>query len=154
MKVINRFCMLAAFPVVLFVGINTNAQTASKNLPPTPVQDAVRSSAAFAELILRKAELESELEAFLMDYTEEFPRVIEIKHSLGLLEKAVARIMSAKPAETGKLTLALGKLLVRRVELETDVWKLLQSYKDEHPDVKRAIRRLEIYDAAIKEILG
>jgi hypothetical protein len=146
--------MLTAVGVVLFVGTDVNCQTASKGQTPTPAQDAVRSSAAFAELILRKAELESELEAFLLDYTEEFPRVIEIKHSLGLLEKAVSRIMSTKPNETGKLTLALGKLLVRRMELETDVWKLLQSYKDEHPDVKRAIRRLEIYDAAIKEILG
>jgi len=45
-------------------------------------------------------------------------------------------------------------LIVRRIELETDVWNLQRNYKDEHPDVKRAKRKVEIYENAISEILN
>ena len=44
--------------------------------------------------------------------------------------------------------------MVRKVEAEVDLWRLQQSYADGHPDVKRAKRRLEIFEKAIKEILG
>ena len=44
--------------------------------------------------------------------------------------------------------------MVRKIELETDVWNLLRTYKDEHPDVKRAKRKVEIYQAAINDILN
>jgi hypothetical protein len=59
-----------------------------------------------------------------------------------------------KSTEASKLTLALGKLMLRRVELETELWKLLGTYKDEHPDVKQAKRRVEIFDQAINEVLN
>ena len=114
----------------------------------------VRSSPAFAELLLRKAELQSELEALRIDYTEEFPRVVDLKHELGLVDAEVKKMLATKPEDSGRLTLALGKLLIKRAELETQHWKLLANYKEEHPDVKRAKERVGIYDQAIKEILG
>ncbi len=45
----------------------------------------IKSSPAYAEVLLRRTERESELEEFLLDYTEEFPKVKEIKFELGLL---------------------------------------------------------------------
>jgi hypothetical protein len=44
--------------------------------------------------------------------------------------------------------------MVRKVESEIDLWKLQQSYADGHPDVRRAKKRVEIFEKAIKEILG
>jgi hypothetical protein len=113
-----------------------------------------KSSPAYAELLLRGTGLESELEAFLIDYTEEYPKVKEIRFELSRLNAEKERLLAVKPAEAGKLTLALGKLMVEKASLETALWKLLQVYKDEHPEVKRARKRVEIYEKAIKEIMG
>ena len=115
---------------------------------------AIRSSAAYAEVLLRRTELESELESLLMEFTEEYPKVKANRHSLAQLQKQADILLATKAAEASKLTLALGKMIVRKVELETDLWALQQTLADGHPDVKRAKRRVEIYDNAIKEILG
>lgn len=90
----------------------------------------------------------------LMEFTEEHPKVQEAKYELQVLQRESDRLMSVKPTDSGKLTLALGKLIVRKVELEAELWSLLKTYKEEHPEVKRAKRKVEIYEAAIKEILG
>ncbi len=130
------------------------SQKPSANEKPASNVDAVKGSSAFAEILLRSTDLESELESLLIDYTDDFPKVKEIKFTLSVLFRDRDRLMHSKPGELGRLSQALGRLIVRRAELETDLWKLLQSYKDEHPDVKRAKRRVEIYDRAIKDILG
>jgi uncharacterized protein involved in exopolysaccharide biosynthesis len=114
----------------------------------------IAGSPAFAELLLKKTELQSNLESLVLEYTEEYPKVKELRFVLGLMDRDIARIAKVKPADSGKLTLALGKLMVRRIELETDLWNLQRSYKDEHPEVKRAKRKVEIYEAAISEILN
>lgn len=114
----------------------------------------VKSSPAFAELLLRATGLESELEALLLDYTEEYPKIKEIRFELSRLNAEKERLLAVKAADVGKLTLALGKLMVAKADLETDLWKLQQGYKDEHPEVKRAKRKVEIYEKAIKEIMG
>ncbi len=113
----------------------------------------VKSSPAYAELLLRKTERESELEEFALDYTDEFPKVKEIKFELNLVSQEMSRILAVKAEEAGKLTLALGKLLVRKTEIETDLWNLRRQYNADHPEVKRAKRKVEIYERAIKEIL-
>lgn len=115
--------------------------------------EVVRTTAAYAEILLRRTERESELEEFLLDYKEEFPKVKEIRFELGLLQKELERLLAVNAAEVGKLTLALGKLIVRKVEIEVDLWNLRQQYQDDNPEVKRAKRRIEIYERAIKEIL-
>ena len=114
---------------------------------------AVKSSPAFAELLLRKTELTAELENFLADYTEEFPKVKELRFELDLLTRELNRVLSVNTADAAKLSPALGKLMLRKIELETDVWNLLKQYNDEHPDVKQAKRKVEVFEAAIREIL-
>lgn len=113
---------------------------------------AVKSSAAFAEVLLRNTERESELEEFLLDYTEEFPKVKELKFELSLLQKATDKILAVNASESGKLTLALGKLMVRKIEIEVDLWNLRNQYKDDHAEVRRAKRKVEVFERAIKEI--
>ena len=144
---------------MLSVGLGSAAfgQAAAAKKPDAEkpaVGAAAAASPAYAELLLRRTELQSELEALVLDYTEEFPKVKEIRFVVGLMDRDAARLAKVKPSESAKLTLALGKLLIRRIELETDMWNLQKNYKDEHPDVKRAKRKVEIYETAISEILN
>ena len=143
------FC-LPLFTAAVFC--QAPAQGAAKKLAAEN-SGVQRSSPAYAEVLLRRTELAAELDSLLLEYTEEYPKVAEMRHSLAILQKDRERILAVKAAESIKLTLALGKLMVRRAELETELWQLLKTYKEEHPDVKRAKRKVEIYEAAIKEIL-
>ena len=127
---------------------------AAKPEPAKTVSTTAASSPAYAELLLKKTELQSDLESLILEYTEEFPKVKEIRHVLTLVDRDTARLSKVKATDTSRLTLALGKLMVRRIELETDLWKLQGTYKDEHPEVKRAKRKIEIYESAIGEILN
>lgn len=113
----------------------------------------VKATPAYAELLLRKTERESELEEFALDYTDEFPKVKEIKYELSLINKEMTKLAAVSAAEADKLTLALGKLMVRKVEIETDLWNLSRQYNADHPEVKRAKRKVDIYEKAIREIL-
>lgn len=148
-----NYCRLSLPVIFLLVAAAVSAQKQPATQNPNLPNAALRGSAAYAEVLLKKTEFESELESLLIDYTDEFPRVKEIRFSLSVLQRDADKILATKPSDAGRLSQALGKLIVRRVDLETDLWNLLQSYKDEHPDVKRAKRRVEIYDRAIKQII-
>lgn len=117
------------------------------------IAQSVQSSPAFAEILLRKTEREAQLEEFLLDYTDEFPKVKELRFELELLQKQLEKVSSVGSSDAPKLSLALGKLLVRKTELEVDFWNLLKQYNADHPEVKRAKRKIEVYEKAIKEIL-
>ncbi len=133
-----------------------HAQTDAKKLTTqniSQIAQAVKFSPAYAEILLRKTEREAELEEFLLDYTDEFPKVKEIKFEMELLQKQMDKISAVNASDASKLSLALGKLLVRKTELEVDVWNLLRQYNADHPEVKRAKRKVGVYEKAIKEIL-
>lgn len=119
--------------------------------PPNSLTQAIKSTAAYAEIILRKTELESILEDLLVTYTDDFPKVKETRYELGLIEKDSAKLLAAG-SNSANLSPALGKLLVRRAALATDLWSLQGRYGDDHPDVKRARRRVSIFDKAVGEI--
>lgn len=123
-------------------------------IPKTVVSEEVRSSPAYAELLLKRTELESEIESLLLDHTESFPKVVEDRYHLAMIDILVRRVAAVKAPDTGKLTLALGKLMIRQAELETDLWGLKLVYTESNSEVKRATKKLAIYDAAIKDILG
>ncbi|MEP7213100.1 MAG: hypothetical protein ABI791_08500 [Acidobacteriota bacterium] len=151
MKLVVAIAILIIGPLSI-----VSAQAPQKKNAAAPVVDnqAVRSSAAFAEVILRRAELEADLESLLMEFTDEYPKVKENRYTLSQLQKQIDRLLATKPAEVSKLTLALGKLMVKKAELDTDLWSLQEGLADGHPDVKRAKRKVEIFEKAIKEILG
>lgn len=122
--------------------------------PVVSVPSSISSSPAFAELLLRKTELEADVESMLSEYTEDYPKVKEAKYQLAVIGRETLRVEAVKPADAGKLTLALGKLIVRKCELETELWSLQNQYKEDHPDVKRAKRKVVVFEQAIKQILG
>lgn len=146
MKGFYLFLCLFISPILIF------AQTKSVK-PPVVNDSAIKSSPAYAEILLQKVTLQAELEDLLATYTETFPKVVETRFRLNILEQALNKILAVKPSESSKLTLALGKIILQKVEFETEHEDLRKKYSDEHPDVKRAKRKIEIFDKAVKEIL-
>lgn len=142
--------------VILALLVTAGAVSAQTNRKPVPARlvPDVKATAAFAEVALKRTDFEADLEALLVDYTDEFPKVKELKYALTRIEAESARLMAIKPSERGKATSALGKLMVRKVEAEVDLWKLQSDYADTHPEVRRAKKKVEIFEKAIREILG
>jgi predicted nuclease with TOPRIM domain len=128
------------------------AQTKTKPATAVGVQ-SVKSSPAYAEVLLRKTELSAELESLLVEYTEEYPKVKELRYENNLLQKELDRLLAANAADVSRFSVALGKLMVRKCELGTDLWKLQQDFNDQHPEVKRTRRKTELFESAINDVL-
>jgi len=143
--------LLAALILLLPVFCFTQTKTAKDQGEDA---QAVRSSPAYAEVLLRKTELEADVEALLMDYTEDFPKIQEDRNALTIIDAEIKKLFAVNSGDRSKLTLALGKLMVRKVEVETELWRLRKQYKDDHPEVKRAKKKAEIFERAVNEILG
>ncbi len=142
--------------IILAFSFTANGQLrsrkAKKSIPP-PISQEVKSSAAFAEIILRATELESNLQGLLVGYTKEHPKVKEIRYELNLLQKDLSNMSKMRGSETRKLNQALGKLLVRKAQITTNYWVIKSRYSDEHPDAKKAKRKVEIFEKAVRQIL-
>ena len=137
----------------LYLSTSAAGQTQKQAAKIDPFK-ALRSTAAYSEVLLKETELKAEVESLAGEYTDEYPKVKESRFALGLIQKEKARLLTTDPSEAEKLTLSLGKIMVRKVEAEVDLWRLQQSLADSHPDVKRARKKAEVFEAAIKEILG
>lgn len=146
--ILSLICLFAAG---LFAQTNTKTKPVATVAAPL---NAVRASPAYAEVVLRKTELLSEIESLLVEYTEEFPKIKEGRYEAALLQKELDKLLAANLADGSKLSAALGKLLVRKCELATDLWSLQAQFNDQHPDVKRTKRKLEIFEAAVSDILS
>jgi uncharacterized protein involved in exopolysaccharide biosynthesis len=144
-----------ALMTIICAGQNGPAKPKPSPTPAAAIDlQPIRSSPAYAELLLRRTELESNLDALLVDYTEEFPKVKDIRLELGFLKTEMDRLLAVRPADAAKLSQALGQLMLRKVEIETQLDTLRAQYKDDHPDVRKARKKVETYEAAIKDILG
>ena len=148
----NVICLkkiFIAICVIFAAGASTFAQNSSA--PDAPL--SIKSSPAYAEILLRKTELQADIDAFGADYTEASAKMIELRAELASLDKSLVKIFAVRPSETGKLTQGLGKLIVKKAALDADLNRLLRVYSKEHPETRRAQRRVERFEAAIGEIL-
>jgi len=116
-------------------------------------QSAIKGTPAYAEVLLRKTELLADLEAYTPDYTEANPKMLELRAELASIDKSLARILSVKPAQAGRLTEALGRMMVKKAALEADLQRLSRQYNKDYPEVKRAQRRVDLYESSIADIL-
>lgn len=116
-------------------------------------ENPIKSSQAYAEVLLRKVELESTLEDLSVSYTDKYPKIQQIRYEIEKLNQELNRLLATNPNNASKLTIALGKLIVRKVQLEVDLWFLLQDYTEEADIVKRTRKKLLIFENAIKEIM-
>lgn len=140
--------------ITLLVPGTAFAQTADAKKPSDDYPKYVRSSPAFAEVVFGKTVLEADLEELRIRYTEDFPRVAEMKYEIEELDLSLRRLSFVPEEEASKLTLALGKLMVRKAELARELFSLKRKYNDSHPEVKRAEKKLGIFENAVKTILG
>ncbi len=138
-----------------FIAILFLSTTVFSQSKPNSVfqEDAIKSSAAYAEVLLRKTEVEATIEDLLVTYTEKYPKLQQLKYEAEKLNQELNRLQNLDQKQSSKLTLALGRLIVRKVEAEVELWALLQQYGEEHEMVKRARKRLQVFERAIKEIL-
>src|SRR5258708_6837213 len=149
---ISKFRSFWAVSLILLSTMLVYSQASEKVAAQTDA-GPIRSSAAYSEILLRRTELKADLEALSADYTEANPKIIDLRFEIGALDKSLEKVFGVKPTETGKLTLALGRLIVRKAALDTELARLMRTYNKDHPEVKRAKRRVEIFDDAIKEVL-
>ena len=145
----SRSNTLSLIPLILVLAVNVLCQ--NKATHPNP---QIASSPAYAEVLLHKTELEAELESLLTEYTEEYPKIKDLRAELEVLKPEIDRILAVKPADAGKLTQALGRLILGKVAHAATLKKLQSQFQDVHPNVKKEKRMVEIFEAAIKEILG
>ena len=138
--------MVALFAATVY--LQTNGKTAAQ-----AEAGPIRSSSAYAEILLRKTEIQADLEALSGDYTPEHPKILDLRAEVSSLDKALEKVFAVRPSETEKLTLALGKLIVRKASLDAELAHLMRSYSKDHPEVKRAQRRIDYFESAIKEVL-
>lgn len=143
---------VGAFAIALFAFAEPGAaQTRDK--VAAAKSDAFKATAAYAEVILRRTEMMAELEVLLVEYTDEYPKVKDLRFEIGLLQKEIERLAAVPAADHARLTSALGRLMVQKCSAAGISADLERTLKDEHPDLKRAKRRVEIFETAIKEIL-
>lgn len=141
----KKLFLIFVFVFVAFLNIPAQTKSASPN------SQIIKSSAAYAEVLLRKAELKAEVESLLESYTEDYPKLKESRHELMVLQKDLDKMLAQKDASM--MSQPLGKLIVKRASLDTDLWVLQNKYGAEHPEVKRARRKLESFNEAIQEIM-
>jgi len=126
---------------------------AQKNDGSAESISSIKSSPAYAEILLRKSELLADIDAFGADYTEASAKMLDLRAELASLDKSLEKVFAVRPSETGRLTQALGKLIVKKAVLDADLASLSRKYSKEHPEVKRGQRRVDRFDSAIAEIL-
>lgn len=148
MKYFLFFILFFAFSIA------AAAQTDGKKIDySTPTSKAIKSSPAYAALVLHRTVLRAELEEMLVTYTEDFPKVKDARHEIDLINFEMTRLLDTKVTDSCKLSESLGQLMLKKTEAEMALWNLKKKYNDDHPDVLRAKRKLEIYEKAVAEVL-
>ena len=142
---------IALFAVLMVIPVFGQTETDDKP-SENDIPEHVSSSPAFAEVVYRRAILEAELEELRVRYTDEFPKVVELRTEIEELDSSMKKLLAVEEEESSKLSQALGKLLVQRAVYATELSGLKSKYSPEHPDVKRAATKLAIFEKAIKRI--
>ncbi len=131
-----------------------SAQSTDVRSPAAVEPYSIRTSAAYTVVLMRKAELEADLATYLDDYTESNPKVVDTRFELDQLNRDIDKLFATKPTETAKLTESLGKMVVRKAALAAEYNRLLLTYTPEHPLVKRAKKKAEVFASAVKQLIG
>ena len=120
---------------------------------PQTQQGSTKSSAAYGELVLRKVEVEAEYKEMLVDYTEEHPKLKIKKAEIDNLNLEMEKIAAMDISFAPKLTATVGKLVLKKIDLQTEVNKLLLQYAEDHDLVKRAKQKVAVIEEEIQKVL-
>jgi uncharacterized protein involved in exopolysaccharide biosynthesis len=134
--------------------ILATGNTFSHAQSPIDAPPHVRASAAYSEVLLRRTEVRADLADAEASYTETHPKLFELRAEMQAIDRAAERLINVPAADVGKLTFGLGRLLVRKAALESDLARLRRNYNKEHPEVLRSVRRIQVFENAIAEVLA
>jgi uncharacterized protein involved in exopolysaccharide biosynthesis len=148
MKYLNFFALFFISAICVF------AQTDARKVEySTPVSKAIKASPAYAALILHRTVLRAELEEMLVTYTEDFPKVQDARYEIDLINYDLTRLLETKVTDSCKLSASLGELMLKKTAVAMELRELKKKYNEDHPEVLRAKRKLEIFEKAVAEIL-
>src|SRR3954454_16541561 len=85
--------------------------TAHAQKPTSGDIAAVKATVAYADVLLRKTEVQADLDAFGQDYTETNPKILDLKAEFASLEASSNRLLTIKAPQLDRLTDALGKMM-------------------------------------------
>ena len=143
-----------SFIFLMLFTIGVSAQSDSKKIDySTPTSKAIKSSPAYSALVFQRTVIKADLEEMLVTYTEDFPKVKDARHEIDLINFELTRLLDTKVTDSCKLSDSLGKLMLKKTEIEMELFNLKKKYKEDHPEVLRAKRKLDIYEKAVTEIL-
>ncbi|HSK72937.1 MAG TPA: hypothetical protein VK892_14645, partial [Pyrinomonadaceae bacterium] len=74
------FILVITFISSLFSFAQTGGKDKASQNPTKSNQQAVKSSPAYAELLLRRTELAAQVEDMQVDYTEDYPKLKESRY--------------------------------------------------------------------------
>ncbi|MEO6588894.1 MAG: hypothetical protein ABIP06_06150 [Pyrinomonadaceae bacterium] len=150
MTYIYTICFLLIFSVF---GFAQNSEKKTKIDYSTPTSKAIKSSPAYAELILRRTIVKADLEELLVSYTEEFPKAKDARAEIDLINFELSRLLNTKVTDSCQLSDSLGQLMMKKIDVAIELKNLIQKYNGDHPSTLRTKRKLEVYEKAILEIL-
>lgn len=131
----------------------TTISATTVTVAPVATISKVADTGAYAEVFAARVEAEADLKVLTMDLTEETVQVREKKLERDLLDRDV-RWLEALPSTSHiKMTVALGRLLVRKTQAEVDLKMLSANYAESFPTVKKARTRIEVYSSEIQKLL-
>lgn len=136
--------------VVIIGLVGVGAINAQRTPPVTQSASCeAKSTAAYAELVLRKVALQSELEGSLATMAKDNPAVVAKQSELDAVAAELDQLCKVPRAKQVYLNENYAKLLLHKVELAGRLKTLLVRYTAEHPDVKRTQAEL---NALVREM--
>jgi hypothetical protein len=149
------FCAAVAIMLCSFVAFSQTAKpgTGKPAGSRAPSASWVRSSPAYIELTLHKADIDAELLDLAVDYTDEYPKVKRLKLEAQFVQADLENMLKLDAAALPKLTESFAKLMLKKVAMQVDLAELKVDHKDDYPDVQRAQKRVQIYEKAIRDLL-
>jgi hypothetical protein len=130
----------------------TTATAITVTAPATTVSK-VADTGAYAEVYAARVEAEADLKVLSTDLTEETIQVREKKLERDLLAREIRWLEALPLVSHDKMTIALGRLLVRKTQAEVSLKMLSEKYAESFPTVKKARTKIEVYNNEIQKLL-
>jgi hypothetical protein len=113
----------------------------------------IADTGAYAEVYAARVEADADLKVLSTDLTEETVQVREKKLERDLLAREIRWLEALPLLSHDKMTMALGRLLVRKTQAEVSLKMLSENYAESFPTVKKAKTRIEVYNDEIQKLM-
>ena len=143
---------LLASAAFVLIASSTLAHAQQSPSPGSSACDA-KTTPAYGVLVLRKADLEAELQMMLARFTEAHPDVRLKKIELDVLEREMKRMETVAQEGLPKFTATYGNLILHQVKVEVELETLMAQLSEQHPDVKNKRAELDILKREIDKVL-